>query len=51
MIVRICRYINLISCAEKTVKILCVLKTAVCVAAAAYALIEGFMIAKRTLCE
>lgn len=51
MIMRICRYINLITCAEKTVRILGVLKTAICFAAVSFALIEGFVIARKTLCK
>lgn len=51
MIMRICRYINLITCAEKTVRILGALKTAICFAAVCFALIEGIIIAKQTLCK
>ncbi len=51
MIMRICRYINLITCAGKTVKVLYFLKTAVCVAAVSFALIEGIIITKQALCK
>ena len=51
MIMRICRYINLLTCAGKTVRILHVVKTVLCFAAVVYALVEGFVIAKRTLCK